>query len=393
MKWSEFSAIDEESNLPSVLERGNFWTSKQRQSNSLHEISYRACFKAELPDYFITRYTSVGETVYDPFMGRGTTPIQAAIRGRVPVGMDINPISAIFTAPRLDVPELSEIEDRLDQLNLECTGGTSEDLTMFYHPATLDEILGLREYLRRRKVSGEEDNLDSFIRMIATNRLTGHSKGFFSVYTLPPNQAASPASQTKINKRLGQKPEYRNVKDTIKRKSRSLLRNVSEDLRARINSMGKKSKILTSDSRDSSKYMDERTVDLTVTSPPFLDTVQYTADNWLRAWFNGITEEAQELSPFIINDLGKWCSFMSDIFADLYRVTKRGGRVGFEVGEIRKGSVKLDAHISNIGKKSGFILESVLINEQKFTKTAHIWGVTNNTYGTNTNRIALFKKL
>ncbi len=35
--------------------------------------------------------------------------------------------------------------------------------------------------------------------MVAINRLTGHSPGFFSVYTLPPNQATSVQAQRKIN--------------------------------------------------------------------------------------------------------------------------------------------------------------------------------------------------
>jgi hypothetical protein len=34
-----------------------FWTSGQRQSHSLHEISYRACFKAQLPEFLIERLT------------------------------------------------------------------------------------------------------------------------------------------------------------------------------------------------------------------------------------------------------------------------------------------------------------------------------------------------
>ncbi len=50
-----------------------FWTAKQRQASSLHEISYRACFKPQLPRFFIERLTQPGEVVYDPFMGRGTT--------------------------------------------------------------------------------------------------------------------------------------------------------------------------------------------------------------------------------------------------------------------------------------------------------------------------------
>ena len=52
-----------------------FWTSKQRQSNSLHEISYRACFKAELPRFFIESLTNIGDIVYDPFSWRWTTAI------------------------------------------------------------------------------------------------------------------------------------------------------------------------------------------------------------------------------------------------------------------------------------------------------------------------------
>ncbi|HLP20496.1 MAG TPA: DNA methyltransferase, partial [Chitinophagales bacterium] len=50
-----------------------FWTAKKRQANAIHEISYRACFKPELPRFFIERFTQPGDVVYDPFNGRGTT--------------------------------------------------------------------------------------------------------------------------------------------------------------------------------------------------------------------------------------------------------------------------------------------------------------------------------
>src|SRR6185369_10023151 len=78
-----------------------FWTARQRQASSLHEVSYRACFKPQLPRFFIERLTEPGEVVYDPFMGRGTTVVEAALLARVPFGCDINPLSAVFTRPRL----------------------------------------------------------------------------------------------------------------------------------------------------------------------------------------------------------------------------------------------------------------------------------------------------
>ena len=65
--------------------------------------------------------------------------------------------------------------------------------------------------------------IDNWIRMVATNRLTGHSAGFFSGYTLPPNQAASQKSQKVINERLGLSPPYKNTKEIILKKSKSLL--------------------------------------------------------------------------------------------------------------------------------------------------------------------------
>src|SRR5256714_15665455 len=78
-----------------------FWTARQRQAHSLHEVSYPACFKPQLPRFFIERLTHPGDIVYDPFMGRGTTPIEAALLGRIPCGCDVNPLSVVLTKPRL----------------------------------------------------------------------------------------------------------------------------------------------------------------------------------------------------------------------------------------------------------------------------------------------------
>ena len=89
------------------------WTSRQRQACSLHEVSYRACFKPQLPAYFIERLSEEGDVVYDPFSGRGTTAVEAALRARRVIANDINPLSAIFAQPRLEVPHMSEIDARL----------------------------------------------------------------------------------------------------------------------------------------------------------------------------------------------------------------------------------------------------------------------------------------
>lgn len=367
-----------------------FWTSRQRQASSLHEISYRACFKPQLPRFFLEALTEPGDSVYDPFAGRGTTVIEAGLMGRNVIANDINPLSAILAQPRFFVPGPDEVAHRLSSIPLN-TGGKAEiDLSMFYHPHTEAEIVALRRYLLVREKEETADWVDRWIRMVATNRLTGHSSGFFSVYTLPPNQAVSPEGQVRINKKRKQVPEYREIKPRILRKSASLMRNLSEGERASLQAAGVKAKFLCRDARSTPEVPTE-SVKLTVTSPPFLDVVQYSQDNWLRCWFNGISPE-EVAAITTTNALAQWCQVMEQVFAELFRITIPGGWVAFEVGEVRKGRIRLDENVVPLGIKAGFKCIGILVNVQEFTKTAQIWGIDNNRAGTNTNRIVLFCK-
>lgn len=368
-----------------------FWTARQRQAASLHEISYRACFKPQLPRFFVNLFTRPGDTVYDPFAGRGTTAIEAGLLGRRVISNDVNPLSKILTFPRFFAPDISQLAGRLSEIPIRKTVRAGIDLSMFYHPDTEAEIVSLREYLLKRKESAAEDTVDAWIRMAATNRLSGHSPGFFSVYTLPPNQAVSPRQQQKINAKRNQAPEYRDTRKLILKKSRQLLSNLSAAQIDALKRAGESAIFLCEDARCTSQIPDGA-VQLTVTSPPFLNVVQYAADNWLRCWFNGINAAEVAKNITMANSPESWSEVMAGVFAELYRVTRAGGWVVFEVGEVRNGQIRLDEHVVPLGVRAGFRCRGIVINEQQFTKTANIWGVQNNRKGTNSNRIVLFHK-
>jgi hypothetical protein len=369
---------------------GEFWTSGQRQASSLHEVSYRACFKPQLPRYFIKRFTSERDIVYDPFSGRGTTAVEAGLMGRGIIANDVNPLSRILTEPRLNPPTVNAVEERLTQVKYKKKASADLDLSMFYHPDTESEIVALKRYLAERKTNGEEDSVDLWIRMVATNRLTGHSPGFFSVYTFPPNQAVSAESQRKINEKRKQTPEYRDTKSIILKKTRSLLSNLTDQNRANLNESAGPAQFLTGDAR-STKSIADGSVQLTVTSPPFLDIVGYASDNWLRCWFNEIDVDAVTGTITMAKTIEEWSLVMGDVFKELYRVTKQSGWVAFEVGEIRNATLKLEEYVVPLGIRAGFSCEAILINSQIFTKTSNLWGVKNNKAGTNSNRIVVFK--
>ena len=362
------------------IQSGSFWSKRQREAHSLHEIPYRACFKPALASHFIENFTKPGEIIFDPFMGRGTTPLEAALRGRIAAGSDANPLSEMLAAPRLDPPTLEEIAESLARFDWKRDIDTPPELLAVFHPDTLRKIC----LLRAAFLGQPPDRIASWIRMVALTRLTGHSPGFFSVRTLPPNQAILPTAQLSLNARLGQSPPPRDVAALILKKSRSLLRQPPKfdpSLSARHRLWNAKA--------ESRSLLEENSVALVVTSPPFLDVVDYRRDNWLRCWFAGIDSESV---PRCTSSLEVWRAMLTAAMVEIQGVLRPGGHAAVEVGEIRRGKILLEEHVLACGEAAGLDPVKVLIHSHPFTKTSRCWGIENNKDGTNSHRVVIFRK-
>ncbi len=360
---------------------GQFWTAGQRQGHSLHEVSYRACFKPQLAAFFIERFSRPGEWVYDPFMGRGTTVLEAALRGRRAWGNDLNPVCARLIAPRLQPPDALAVRERL-AMELPTSALESGELLAFYHPSTLAELEAWRRYFASRRAAGSFDGVDGWIEMVACSRLSGHSPGFFSVYTLPPNQAVSVASQRKINARRAQTPPARDTRALIWRKTAQLLGSPARPAPLA-------HRVTTACASHCPEWARGQ-VDLVLTSPPFLHVVDYRADNWLRAWFLGVnqTDAALWQPP----QLEEWRASMKRAFTAWHGLLKLTGAVVVEVGEVHGGKLDLEKVVAGVGEEAGFAVEAILINGGRFTKTANCWGIDNMSKGTNSNRLVVFSR-
>ena len=374
---------DQKDGIPYFV--NEFWTAGQRQAHSIHEVSYRACFKAQLPEFFISRLTKPGDVVLDPFMGRGTTPVQAGLMGRQAFGNDVNPLSVLLARPRLRPVSVQAVADALNTVDWSRGQIQREDLLAFYHPATLRKLEALRLWFADRAPLGsdEVDPVADWIRMVAINRLSGHSPGFFSGRSMPPNQAVSVKAQLKINEKLGVEPPERDVAQVILKKTRTLLKDGGVPSQVR-------SCLLTGPAWSMAGISDA-TVDLTVTSPPFLDIVQYAADNWLRCWFAGI--DPANVAIDIHRTEEAWLLMVNRVLREQARILRPGGYVAFEVGEVRNGKVLLERLVWQAAEGLPFERLGVMVNDQRFTKTANCWGVDNGTKGTNTNRIVLLRRL
>src|ERR1700730_8695366 len=92
--------------MPGLEHLPTIWRqSPRRWGHVLHSLcSYMAMFPPTLPHVFIQWLTRVGDVVYDPFSGRGTTTLEACLLGRKGLGSDRNPLAWILTAAKADPP-------------------------------------------------------------------------------------------------------------------------------------------------------------------------------------------------------------------------------------------------------------------------------------------------
>lgn len=371
-----------------------FWTRDQKEGNHLHEVSYAACFKPALPRFFIERLTKLGQIVYDPFMGRGTTVLEAALIGRIPWGNDVNPLSVLLVRPRLQPPSLDQVQTRLDEIDLCDFGELRRDLRVFYHPETLKKLCGLRKYLLDRQSSSRLDIIDEWIWMVAMTRLNGHFKSAFSRRSGPPDTNPTIAAQKRINRRNKEikhrlyRSVDKNLPQILLKKTHELTRKCPPEIREVLNNASGRA-LLTTNPAHSNPEIPGGAVSLVMTSPAFLKVVDYGEGNWLRCWFAGIDPEKIE---FTMLDEDEWAPYMTRVFEELFRVLEPGGHVAFEVGEVKKGTIPLDLKVLPCGVAAGFMPLLVLINHHDFNKTVRPGSKKNVRQGTNTNRVVIFQK-
>ncbi len=262
----ECAVCDVGGELLPVLE-GEFWTAKQRDGHSLQEISYRACYKPQLPAFFISRFCEKGDGVYDPFAGRGMTLIEAQLHGCRAIGNDINPLTRILAAPRLDPPTVEMVASRLREVHLPESQRERRTQTCWFSLSDrrwVSLMGGASIFVRGR---GQVDLIEWMrgFRWLPATALRATRK-FFPFTRCRPTRRPQCRFRGKSEKR-NQSPEYRDTKAIILKKTKSLLRDGVPPCYARDDFE------VFCDAADSTPGIRDESVKLVVTSSPFLDTV------------------------------------------------------------------------------------------------------------------------
>ena len=152
--------------------------------------------------------------------------------------------------------------------------------------------------------------------MVALNRLSGHSSGFFLGAYHAAESGGLAAGATEAQRKARAAAADTRCGGVDLKKSKSLLRDGVPSISAR------DVKIAVCPSQKMS-YLKANSVDLVVTSPPFLNTVDYKKDNWLRLWFAGLKEETMACD--VHASLERWRSLCATALWSLRALCVRGG--------------------------------------------------------------------
>lgn len=319
--------------------------------NRFHSLCpYFAMFPESFAEEWIDRLTCPGQTVIDPFAGRGTAPFQALLMGRNAIAGDTNPVAYCVSKAKLQTPSATAVARRLTCLerafeNVKETCLVDEMPSFFHHAfhrQTLVTLLHLRRELRWR-----DSPVDCMIAALVLGSLHGElSSPSYLSNQMPRTISTKPAYSVRWwEQRQLQPPE----RDTFK-----VLRN-RLTFRYRSDRPARKGRAYHCDVRDLPQRTHSR-AHLAITSPPYLNVTSYEEDQWLRLWFLGGPEYPKQsrISPDDRHNSARaYKVFMEDTWSALSKLLYPHAHVVIRIGGLRSTSEELIELAEETSKSSG----------------------------------------
>lgn len=226
--------------------------------------SYPAKFTIDLALEYIEKYSKVGDCVYDPFAGSGTTLLGASLLDRYSFGTDINHIAVLisqFKLNDLNAKQIKQLEAFIDHFE-EHSLSECDSVEKFYYPSIdhwfCEDSIIMLSYIKQKISELDDEKCRTFCELV------------FSAII---NNASNQESDTRyaaiykpsVNKEYVSKffiKKFRNTLSLVKQLHRE-----EEYL--------KHSAIYLHDSKKCNEVIKENSVDLILTSPPYPNTYDY----------------------------------------------------------------------------------------------------------------------
>lgn len=244
---------------------------------------YFTMFPLRFPLKVLARGQRTGESVLDPFCGRGTTNLAARLHGMPSMGIDSHPVAAAVAQAKLVTTTPQAITGCLDEiLCAEPAVPTpqGEFWQLAYHKDTLADLARVRSALQREPLTPELVALRAILLGGLHGPLTKSSPSYLS-NQCPRTYAPKPRYAVKFWTRRGLRPPRSDIRQVVARRA---ARHYSQQIPT-----SPRSRVMLADSRDQTAFnqMRGQQFDWVITSPPYYRMRTYLPDQWLRRWLLG----------------------------------------------------------------------------------------------------------
>jgi hypothetical protein len=277
--------------------------------------------------------------------------LEACILGRVGIGNDLSPEAFILTHSKVKAPSLEKVNKYIKQVSgkLDLSGtnieSVDEDVKVFFHPKTLKQIIAWKECL-----SDELSNESIFVKALFCGILHGRSSISLS---LPCSHSfsMSPRYVKRYVQKHNLKKPVRNVTYCLEKKAASVL---ADDLPKVIGEAYQ--------TNATNLPIEEESIDLILTSPPYFNKQTYAWDNWLRLWFLGYDYKDVRESLFQTGSKQKFIDFMLVCLKEMYRVLRDNSTCFIVLGDVQLNGewVNTAELVAELAESVGFRVKRII---------------------------------
>ncbi len=254
------------------------------QSHLTHGLhKYPAKFFPELPRWLIKRYSQENDMILDPFSGSGTTNVEALLLRRNSVGIDVDPFSRFISTVKVTPLAKKELLEAQESLF---------NAVENYHPALVSELdipsFPYRDNWFNREIILELAYLKKAIESLDKSK---HVKDFFRVCFSSIIRAVSNAddncTRTVIRKVLKKQV---NPSDALRKFVETVLVKVPKMIEFSQN-VPQGVTVNFPENMDARNIRcDTGTFDLVLTSPPYVNAVDYPRTHQLELYWLGFAD-------------------------------------------------------------------------------------------------------
>jgi hypothetical protein len=285
---------------------------------------YYAMFPVEFANHVIGTYTSVGETILDPFSGRGTAVFSAAVQNRNGLGVELNPVGWVYSQAKLHPAPKDDVIERLRAINsLARHQKSTPELPVFFTWCFSPDV---RKFLitARTHLNWRQSRIDCTLMALLLVNLHGKREASFSNQM---RQTKSMSPEYAVNwwkERDLQPPEVDPVEFMEKRIEWRYAKGIPTTNGSLVY-LGDSTQRLR-DVKDRASALSLPSASLLLTSPPYCGVTNYHYDQWLRLWLLGGPPNALAVSGRYrgkFADQRKYIKLLYEVFSEAKPLLKR----------------------------------------------------------------------